>query len=354
MRRVLVTGGCGFIGNALIRVLLRDSRIQLLNLDALAYAAVPEGLSDVVGDPRYSFVQGDIRDGSELDSVLRRFQPDGVVHLAAETHVDRSIDDPRVFLDTNVAGTVTLLEAVTRYWCGLSHERQTSFRLVHVSTDEVFGSLKSGAPPFNPTTRYDPRSPYSASKAAADHFVRAWRATYGLPAIVTNCSNNFGPWQFPEKFIPVVVLRASAREPVPIYGQGDQIRDWIYVEDHASGLVSALSAGSPGATYLFGCRNEWTNRDLAGTICDLIDELIRDGGPPRRELLTSVVDRPGHDTRYAIEPSLAEQELGWRGRHEFISALRNTIQWYLDHRQWVEERLRRTGGYRRLGMRTPV
>jgi dTDP-glucose 4,6-dehydratase len=354
MRRVLVTGGCGFIGNALVRVLLQDSNLHVLNLDAHTYAAVPEGLSDLADDPRYSFVEGDVRDRPTLDAALLRFQPDGVIHLAAETHVDRSIDNPRSFLDTNVEGTVTLLQAATRYWLSLSPERKSAFRFVHVSTDEVFGSLAPGAPSFDPATRYDPRSPYSASKAAADHFVRAWHATYGLPAMVTNCSNNFGPWQFPEKFIPVVVLRASTREPVPIYGQGDQIRDWIYVEDHASGLVSALSAGRPGATYLFGCRNEWTNRDLAGTICDLIDELLRDGGPPRRELLTSVVDRPGHDTRYAIEPSLAEQELGWRGRQEFISALRGTIQWYLDHREWVDEKLRRTGGYRRLGMGTPA
>jgi dTDP-glucose 4,6-dehydratase len=285
---------------------------------------------------------------------LIEFGPDGVVHLAAETHVDRSIDAPRSFLDTNVSGTLTLLEALTAYWVGLPEGRRAAFRLVHVSTDEVFGSLDPAAAPFQPDTPYNPRSPYSASKAAADHFVRAWQATYGLPTVVTNCSNNFGPWQFPEKFIPVVVLRAAAGKPVPIYGQGDQMRDWLYVDDHASGLVAALTQGRPGATYLLGARNEWPNYQLAECICDTLDELLPAVGRPRRQLLSSVADRPGHDTRYAVDPSVAERELRWQARHEFVAALRQTVRWYIENRAWVEDRLRKTGGYRRLGLGAPA
>jgi dTDP-glucose 4,6-dehydratase len=347
---VLVTGGAGFIGSAVVRALLRRPEVQVLNLDALTYAAVPEALDAFAEEPRLRFLRADVRDRKALDRAVADFGPDGVIHLAAESHVDRSIDGPRTFLDTNVAGTVTLLESVTAWWNGLPGLRRAAFRLVHVSTDEVFGSLAPGAPPFTPDTPYHPRSPYSASKAAADHFARAWHATYGLPVVVTNCSNNFGPWQFPEKLIPVVILRALAGEPVPIYGKGDQVRDWLHVDDHAAGLVAAATAGRPGATYLFGGRNEWPNLRLAETICDLLDELAPDGAGPRRRLLTRVADRPGHDSRYGIDPALAERELGWRARGDFRAALRDTVAWYLDHREWMEGRLRRDGGYRRQGL----
>jgi dTDP-glucose 4,6-dehydratase len=329
---------------------VRDQDRQVLNIDLLSYASVPEALEPLKTSDGYRFLHADIRDRDAVAGALSEFQPDAVIHLAAETHVDRSIDGPRAFLEANVTGTFTLLEAVTAYWGKLNEPERQSFRLIHVSTDEVFGSLDRSSPPFHRWTPYAPRSPYSASKAAADHFVRAWHSTYRLPTIVTNCSNNFGPWQFPEKFIPVVILRSAAREPVPIYGSGSQIRDWLYVDDHAEGLVEVVSKGVPGSTYLFGARNEWPNGTLAHSVCDIVDELMGDGGPPRRELLQSVSDRPGHDVRYAIDPSAAERELGWKPQSSFVPALRSTVSWYLEHQAWVSERLRRTGGYRRLGL----
>jgi dTDP-glucose 4,6-dehydratase len=307
-------------------------------------------LVSIANDPRYRFVHGDIRDRHAVTAALTAFRPGAIIHLAAETHVDRSIDGPLHFLETNVQGTVTLLQAVTTYWMSLPVELRETFRFVHVSTDEVFGSLSPSAPPFNPRSGYEPSSPYSASKASADHFVRAWHTTYGLPTIVTNCSNNFGPWQFPEKFIPVVILRAAVGDPVPIYGDGHQVRDWLSVYDHAAGLVAAVEKGKAGETYLFGARNEWPNRQLAEVICNVLDDLLPTIGHPRRELLTRVTDRPGHDSRYAIDPTLAESELGWSAATQFKPALRDTIAWYLGHREWLEDKLRKGGGYKRIGL----
>jgi len=349
VERVLVTGGAGFVGSALVRQLLGRG-VAVTSLDALTYAAVPEALDESGLLAKYRLEPGDVRDSGDTARLLADFQPDGVIHLAAETHVDRSIDGPRVFLETNVFGTCAVLEAVTTWWRSLSNDARQRFRMVHVSTDEVFGALGPDDPPFTPSTPYRPRSPYSASKAAADHFVRAWHETFGLPVIVTNCSNNFGPWQFPEKFIPVVVARAMAWEPIPIYGAGDQVRDWIYVDDHATGLIAALERGAPGDTYLFGARNEWSNRALAELICDLLDGIAPDGRGSRRKLLESVADRPGHDSRYAIDPSDAERELGWAPTHAFTDSLRETVRWYADHRGWVEGRLAKTGGYQRRGL----
>jgi dTDP-glucose 4,6-dehydratase len=349
LERVLVTGGAGFIGSALVRQLL-ERGISVLSLDALTYAASPEAVSGNGAPPGYRLEAGDVRDPADVGRVLGDFQPDGVIHLAAESHVDRSIDGPRAFLETNVTGTFVVLETVTAWWRGLGGPARDRFRLVHVSTDEVFGALGPRDPPFAPETPYRPRSPYSASKAAADHFARAWHETFGLPVIVTNCSNNFGPWQFPEKFIPVVISRALAWEPIPIYGAGDQVRDWLHVDDHASGLLAALERGAPGRTYLFGARNEWANRALAELICDMLDGIVPDKRGERRKLLESVTDRPGHDSRYAIDPSSAERELGWQARREFTDALRDTVQWYVDHRSWVEDRLAKLGGYRRRGL----
>jgi dTDP-glucose 4,6-dehydratase len=349
LERVLVTGGAGFIGTAVVRQLL-DRGLSVVALDALTYAASPEAV-DREGTPRgYRLEAGDVRDSADVERVLGDFQPDGLIHLAAESHVDRSIDGPRAFLETNVSGTFVVLETVTAWWRGLGGPARDRFRLVHVSTDEVFGSLGPDDAPFTPDTPYRPRSPYSASKAAADHFARAWHETFGLPVVVTNCSNNFGPWQFPEKFIPVVISRALAWEPIPIYGAGDQVRDWLHVDDHAAGLIAALERGVPGSTYLFGARNEWPNRALAELICDMLDGMVPDQRGERRKLLESVADRPGHDSRYAIDPSSAERGLGWQPKQEFTDALRATVHWYVDHRSWVEERLAKLGGYRRRGL----
>lgn len=329
-RTILVTGGAGFIGSALVRALLNETRNRVVTLDALTYAGHRASLREVEGHPRHTFVHGDVADEDAVRRVFADHRPDAVLHLAAESHVDRSIDGPAAFLRTNVQGTFVLLEAAREAWAG-----RDDVRFVHVSTDEVFGSLAPDGPPFDRATRYDPRSPYSASKAASDHLARSWWHTYGLPVIVTNCSNNYGPRQYPEKLIPTIVLRAARGQSLPVYGAGDQVRDWLHVDDHAAGLIAALDRGAPGATYLFGGRNELRNLDLVRAICGVLDEL-RPAGAPHADAIEHVTDRPGHDRRYAIDPGDAERELGWRPATPFAGGLRATVAWYLDNGAWVE------------------
>ena len=350
MSGIVVTGGAGFIGSALIRHLIERTTHRVVNLDKLTYAANLDSLADVSGHERYRFAQLDICDAPSLREVFAHHQPDGVIHLAAESHVDRSIDGPDAFVNTNVVGTFTLLAEAAAYWRTLDADRQAGFRFVHVSTDEVFGSLpETGL--FTEDTAYAPRSPYAASKAASDHLARAWYHTYGLPVITTNCSNNYGPHQFPEKLIPLAIDRAVRREPIPVYGSGQQVRDWLYVEDHAVALETIRASGVPGRTYNIGARSERTNIDVLRLIADTVDELLPDAThPPRRALITHVQDRPGHDARYAIDPSRIERELGWRAATDFESGLRNTVAWYLANPDWLR-RIRARGHVgERLGL----
>jgi dTDP-glucose 4,6-dehydratase len=327
--RVLVTGGAGFIGSAVCRGLVRGGA-RVLNVDALTYAASLASLTDIEADPNYTFIQGDICDRATLDRAFTSFEPDAVIHLAAESHVDRSIDAPAVFVRTNIVGTHTLLEASRAYWEKLPTERKGAFRFLHVSTDEVFGSLgESGY--FTEATAYDPRSPYSASKAASDHLVSAWHYTYGLPILISNCSNNYGPYQFPEKFIPRMILRALTGAPLEVFGDGAHVRDWLYVEDHVAALESILRNGRVGETYIVGGRSERRNIEVARAIVALVDELAPGGTGSKIEL---VADRPGHDRRYAIDCNKIETELGWRATESFESGLLRTVQWYLDRRDW--------------------
>jgi dTDP-glucose 4,6-dehydratase len=347
---VLVTGGAGFIGSAVIRQLISGTERQVVNLDALTYAGNLDSLRDVADSPRYTFEQVDLRDRPAVLDLFARHRPGAVLHLAAESHVDRSIDAPDDFIQTNVVGTLNLLEAARGAWGGSDGEARTGFRFVHVSTDEVFGSLgESGR--FDETTPYDPSSPYSASKAASDHLARAWHRTYGLPVLVTNCSNNYGPYQFPEKLIPLMILNALEGKELPVYGQGDQVRDWLHVEDHARGLITALERGVPGSSYLIGGHGERRNLDVVERICDLVDELVGTGSEgPRRRLIRFVRDRPGHDHRYAIDPTRVESEFDWHPHHTFDQGLQATVRWYLEN-EWWWERVR-SGEYRgeRLGL----
>jgi dTDP-glucose 4,6-dehydratase len=348
--RILVTGGAGFIGGAVVRQLIEETDAEVLNLDKLTYAASPEALAKIRSNPRYSFRKVDVCDRQRLRDALNRHKPDSVLHLAAETHVDRSIGNPAAFIETNVVGTQSLLDAVLDYWRGLEDGDKASFRFVHVSTDEVFGSL----PPtgfFTETSPYAPNSPYAASKAAADHLVRAWHATYGLPTIITNCSNNYGPFQFPEKLIPLMIIKALSEEPLPVYGRGDQIRDWLHVDDHARGLRAVLERGRIGESYNLGGRRERTNLDLVERLCAILDRVRpRASGKPHRERIAFVTDRPGHDQRYAMDPSKIERELGWSCRIDFEQGLQETVGWYVDNRHWWEAiRKRRYGGHR-LGL----
>ena len=331
MQTILVTGGAGFIGSAVVRLLLRETAVNVVNLDKLTYAANPLALEGAEGHARYRFEQADIADGAAVRAILARHQPDAIMHLAAETHVDRSIDGPAEFIRTNILGTYTLLDAAREYWAGLPAERAGRFRFHHVSTDEVFGSLGPEGY-FTETTPYDPSSPYSASKASSDHLVRAWHATYGLPVVLSNCSNNYGPWQFPEKLIPLMIIKALRGESLPVYGRGENIRDWLQVDDHARALWLILERGRVGESYNVGGRAERRTVEVVETICDLVDEMA--GPASRRSLVTYVADRPGHDLRYAIDASKIADELGWRPRESFESGLRSTVRWYLDHQEW--------------------
>lgn len=350
--KVLVTGGAGFIGSTVVRKLLADGH-AVVNVDKLTYAADLASLAAAEDSRAYVFEKVDICDAEAVTGVFAKHRPGGVLHLAAESHVDRSIDGPAAFVQTNVVGTFTLLEAARTYWHGLGVPQRDGFRFVNVSTDEVFGSLAPDAW-FTTESAYEPSSPYSATKASADHLARAWRTTFGLPTVTTNCSNNFGPWQFPEKLIPLVTLNAIEGKPLPVYGAGDNVRDWLYVDDHADALVSAVTRGEPGATYLVGARNPRRNIDVVRDICALVDELSPSQAIGKREsLIRFVTDRPGHDFRYAIDPSSAERALGWRPRHAFTEGLRLTVAWYLANRGWCERIGGRQGRQRQgLGKET--
>lgn len=340
--KILVTGGAGFIGSAVVRHIIRDTNDSVINLDKLTYAGNLESLAEMSSSGRYAFEQVDICNRAELDRVFATHQPDAVMHLAAESHVDRSITGPVDFIETNIVGTYMLLEAARAYWNGLDEARKAAFRFHHISTDEVYGDLPhpdevapgETLPLFTETTPYAPSSPYSASKASSDHLVRAWRRTYGLPTIVTNCSNNYGPFHFPEKLIPLVILNALDGKPLPVYGKGDQIRDWLYVEDHARALYTVVTTGVVGETYNIGGHNEKQNLDVVRTVCDLLDEMVPKAGS-YRDQITYVTDRPGHDRRYAIDASKMSAELDWQPQETFESGIRKTVQWYLDNQQWV-------------------
>jgi dTDP-glucose 4,6-dehydratase len=360
-RRILVTGGAGFIGGALVRRLLQDSAAMVFNLDKMGYASDLLGIHNTLAGlgaaaegpegPRHRLLKVELSDGEAVAAAVREADPDLVLHLAAESHVDRSIDDPGAFLISNVMGTYQLLQAVRAHWQGLPAERRERFRFHHISTDEVFGSLGATGR-FSETTPYDPRSPYSASKAGSDHLVQAWHHTYGLPVVLTNCSNNFGPWQFPEKLIPVVILKAIAGEPIPLYGDGANVRDWLYVEDHVEALLLAATSGDIGRSYCVGGHGEKTNKEVVEAICALMDQL-RPAGAPHADLITPVRDRPGHDRRYAIDPGRISSELGWQPRHDFAQGIASTVRWYLTHQDWCEQ-VRGRAGYSggRLGQGT--
>jgi dTDP-glucose 4,6-dehydratase len=343
--RILVTGGAGFIGSALIRHLLNDTPHQVLNLDKLTYAGNLESLTRVADNPRYQFLQADIGDSAMVSQALAEFQPDAIMHLAAESHVDRSIDGPAAFIQTNIVGTYALLEATRAYWLQLDEARRQAFRFHHISTDEVYGDLHGVDDLFTESTPYAPSSPYSASKAASDHLVRAWQRTYGLPVMLTNCSNNYGPYHFPEKLIPLVILNALDGKPLPVYGNGQQVRDWLYVEDHARALLKVVSEGRVGETYNIGGHSEQTNLHVVESICALLDELQPRAKGFYKEQISFVTDRPGHDLRYAIDASKIERELGWKPTETFDSGLRKTVLWYLDNLDWC--RSVQDGSYQR-------
>ncbi|OKO73838.1 dTDP-glucose 4,6-dehydratase [Bradyrhizobium sp. AS23.2] len=346
---IFVTGGAGFIGSAVIRHLLRDTGARVVNIDKLTYAANLASLPGATENPRYAFERQCICEADSLRKLFEKYQPDAVMNVAAESHVDRSIDAPAEFIQTNIVGTFTLLQEALRHWRSLSPARRALFRFLHISTDEVFGSLGSDGL-FNETTSYAPNSPYSASKASSDHLVRAWRETYELPTLVTNCSNNYGPYHFPEKLIPHMIIKGMAGESLPVYGDGQNVRDWLFVEDHAKALALVLERGAPGETYNVGGRNERTNLHVVQSICDLLDEEVPSGDGVRRRLISFVKDRPGHDRRYAIDASKLEGELGWRAEENFDTGLAKTVRWYCENRHWWQAILDR--GYRKTRLGT--
>jgi dTDP-glucose 4,6-dehydratase len=351
---ILVTGGAGFIGSAVIRLLMAETSATVVNLDKLTYAANLDSLASVADDPRYRFEQADICDAAALRRIFAEHRPTKILHLAAESHVDRSIDAPALFIETNVVGACTLLDVALEYWRALDGQAKAEFRFHHISTDEVFGALgETGA--FTEETPYKPNSPYSASKAASDHFVRAWHHTYGLPVLTSNCSNNYGPWQFPEKLIPLVTINALTGKPLPVYGQGVNVRDWLFVEDHARALLLILGQGRLGETYAVGGHGERRNLAVVEAICDAVDELAQrlPSGEPRRSLIDFVADRPGHDFRYAIDPAKITSELGWRPRESFETGLKRTVAWYLDHRDWWQGLRDKVYAGERLGAPAP-
>ena len=341
---ILVTGGAGFIGSNFVLDWLSGSDEPVVNLDALTYAGNRANLASLDGDARHIFVHGDICDRDRVDRLLAEHRPRAIVHFAAESHVDRSIHGPGEFMRTNVTGTFTLLEAARGYWGTLQGDEKAAFRFHHVSTDEVYGSLKPSDPPFAETNAYEPNSPYSASKAASDHLVRAWHHTYGLPVLTTNCSNNYGPYHFPEKLIPLIIVNALAGKPLPVYGDGQQVRDWLYVKDHCAAIREVLARGRLGETYNIGGWNEKPNIDIVRTVCALLDEMQPDAAGPYERLITYVKDRPGHDRRYAIDARKIERELGWKPAETFDTGIRKTVRWYLDHQPWVQNVL--SGSYR--------
>ena len=347
LKRILVTGGAGFIGSAVVRHFIEATGHHVINVDKLTYAASPASLSAAAESDRYSFERVDICDGLALRRILAAHRPDAILHLAAESHVDRSIDGPEVFVQTNVMGTFRLLSAALEYWQGLPGRRRDAFRFLHVSTDEVFGSLGPTGH-FDETTPYDPRSPYSATKAASDHLVRAWRETYGLPVLITNCSNNHGPFQFPEKLIPMMILKGLAGERMPVYGRGDNVRDWLYVADHVRALACVLERGRVGETYTIGGAGERTNLEVVRAICRLLDE-ARPEGAPHERLITHIADRPGHDKRYAVDAGKARRELGWVPQESFETGLGRTVAWYLANEHWWRPILERRYAGGRLG-----
>ncbi|AVN20005.1 dTDP-glucose 4,6-dehydratase [Acinetobacter pittii] len=337
--KILITGGAGFIGSAVVRHIIQNTENEVLNVDKLTYAGNLESLISVADNPRYQFSQTDICDRAALDKLFETFQPDAVMHLAAESHVDRSITGPYAFIETNVIGTYQMLEASRAYWLGLSDEKKAAFRFHHISTDEVYGDLEGTTDLFTETTSYSPSSPYSASKASSDHLVRAWNRTYGLPVLVTNCSNNYGPFHFPEKLIPLMILNALQAKPLPVYGNGQQIRDWLFVEDHARALYTVVTQGVVGETYNIGGHNEKANLDVVYAICDLLEELAPnkpEGVAQYKDLITYVKDRPGHDVRYAIDATKIKEELNWVPEESFETGLRKTVEWYLNNKEWVE------------------